>query len=404
MKKIFLSFVLLSLIAWASYLYYQKNNSGYYERVLDIEIIRGGKKVTPRLQDFMDDGKIAKSCITLSQGIEHSNFALIKYALEGGVDPNCKQSRDSLPVCMKTLLKDTTDLALMNYVASNGCDYSYENEEGENAFHIMSSSLNYRTLALYIDKLVRLGVDINHQNIFGDTPLMYSINNSGNAKHTEIFIKYGADLNYKNMDRSTALGIAITNDNSKVIDLLKSKGAQSYINGEAVNNALQLKVQNKRKQEFLEKQKKRQASWSKYMDYWTNFINAHNLDLSCSFRLMGGPRNGPQGITLNEQMNNTLSMPTGMDAFVFGGCPDWKYYHYLIIGKSGRIYSQDSNLIWYEPNSPIGSETSSFIVLPFDDEFQGSIQWYGSHKKVNNLKVEKASLELLKEYSLYVYK
>ncbi|GAA0810324.1 hypothetical protein GCM10009111_01010 [Colwellia asteriadis] len=412
MKKIILAFLLLAFIASASYSYYQKNTPEYFERVVDVELMRGGKEVTPTLQEYLDDEKIAKNCSTLKQAVDKNNLGLVQYIADSELDVNCKVSKQALPVCMSTLKeKSVPPINLISYMASVGCDYHYENDQGENAFHLLyhfgslqpNSYLKSGALELYIARLLSFGVDINHANSNGETPLMYAILKSGDLKHIKAFIKNGADLNPKTIAGNTALGLAIKNDMPDAIDLLRSEGAKGYINGNVVDEAFLLALENKREQNILEKRQKRQALWSRNISYWKDFINAHNLDLSCTFRLKGGQTDGPGGIFFNEQMNNTLSMSKGIDAFVFGGCPDWKYYHYLVIGRSGRVKSQGTNLFWHDPNTAIGSENSSFIALPFDEDFQGEIHWYGSDTKVKRLQSEKENLAFLQKYSLHVY-
>ncbi|WP_165729555.1 ankyrin repeat domain-containing protein [Pseudoalteromonas sp. 31A1] len=408
MKVLFLRLILPLILVVASYSYYKKNNPEYYQRVLDEELRIGEEKITPRLQEFIDDEKVVLSCPSLKKAISYNNFTLVKYMVDSGVDVNCKNYNLDLPVCMMTLAnKESPNLKLISYLKNKGCNYSFENNEGENAFHILynlrsAENMGYRVLRLYIAKLVRLGVDINHQNNKGETPLMYSVLKSADPKNVTTFIKKGANTDLKTSSGSSALGLAISNRKTEIVTLLQAEGAKGYIDGEYIDEEMLQTLNRNRNKALLEKRKKRQLSWSNSVFHWKSYINAYKLDLTCSFRLMGGPGNGGEDIHTNEQMNSSVSMFSQTDAFVFGDCPDWKYYHYRIVSRTGKTYSQGHNLFWHESESPIGSKEALYIALPFDDEFEGTVKWYGSHEQVSDLDLEKAKLKLVKQYAIYV--
>ena len=80
-----------------------------------------------------------------------------------------------------------------------------------------------------------IGGDINYQDEYGKTFLMYACGN-GNLELASKLIDYGADVNYQDMYKSNALINSIVDDKNDICQLLIENGADvNIVNEYGVN-------------------------------------------------------------------------------------------------------------------------------------------------------------------------
>ncbi|OUM56733.1 hypothetical protein PIROE2DRAFT_49272, partial [Piromyces sp. E2] len=71
-------------------------------------------------------------------------------------------------------------------------------------------------------------VDVNKQNLLGNTPLHHACKNN-NKTIVRYLIEHGADINIKNYNLYTMLHYACENKNENLVKYLIEKGANIYI-------------------------------------------------------------------------------------------------------------------------------------------------------------------------------
>lgn len=76
----------------------------------------------------------------------------------------------------------------------------------------------------FIPEMIQSGLDINSQDLNGDTAIHKSIQN-GFLRSTEVLIEYGADIHIVNQRGQTALHIASENQFNIIAELLFKNGA-----------------------------------------------------------------------------------------------------------------------------------------------------------------------------------
>jgi hypothetical protein len=77
-----------------------------------------------------------------------------------------------------------------------------------------------------VERLVSMGVDINHQQEdMHFTPLMYAAFN-GNTETVKALLRHHPDLNHETPDGKTAIGQAMKNGHQDIVRLLQEAGAR----------------------------------------------------------------------------------------------------------------------------------------------------------------------------------
>ena len=99
-----------------------------------------------------------------------------------------------------------------------------KNINKQNLLMIAAFNGNIELVRFLLDK----GLDINLQDIYGQTALMFAIDNSDNIKMVRFLVENGANINLKDNNDKTAIIIAIENKYKEISDYLKESGLTTY--------------------------------------------------------------------------------------------------------------------------------------------------------------------------------
>ena len=375
----------------------------YYER-LAITVIESGNQ--DQIDTYIKSGDMPATERVLRIALRESNLQAIKYLVSKGVDltgkPDPKDASYSVfnPLFIEALQsKKNNNLDVIQYLFDSKVDFKFINTEGENLLQIMikpgyySGFIDVSILKPRIEKLVELGVDINHQDNYGNTPLMTIIDSEKSANIAKILIDNDAEVNIVDKNGNSALYKALDAGIKSNIDLLLQHDAKAYKDGKEVSTT---EIIAQRQKEI---EAKRDKEAPRVIQYWKDFIRAWNMtSLSCEFRTMGG--DGIEQIHTYED-DSRIHMYKHQDGFIFGGCSHANFYHYRIYDDNNNLHSEQKNLAWYGHRDPIYTETGKPASIWFEESFQGKVIWYYSDKKIDSWD-DTVQLPAIKEYSIYV--
>lgn len=185
------------------------------------------------------------------------------------VDPNEKNA-DLLQYYMLANRK-----MIQKYVVDKTKDVNIQNSLGENVLHVIADNerLNVDNKDI-IDELVKKGVDVNHKDMNGFTPL-HVASNVGNSKFIDTLSDYNVSLEAKNKYGQTPLHIAALADEADCFESLLKMGVnpnKKDIRGKTAfyyfeNDKHILKIKHVKDQKSeLEKAEKRSEIIKKYKD------------------------------------------------------------------------------------------------------------------------------------------
>ena len=151
--------------------------------------------------------------------IRNDDIKSVKNYIDSGYDLNIKNYNGYSPLiyaCDFYLTKIEIVKLLLNY----DVDVNKQDNFGRTALIYLSINNNTEIAKL----LLNAGADIDKQDNFGYTPLMYAAKND-NVEFIKLLINFGVDLNKQNNTGYTALIIAIDNNSNESIKILLDAGA-----------------------------------------------------------------------------------------------------------------------------------------------------------------------------------
>ncbi len=157
---------------------------------------------------------------TLSRGSQKAKYQLADWLIQHGADINIPQDSGQttgVTIVMRiTSSEDIPNLSDFNYLDKRNADFKAVDSDGRNALHYVRSwkfignehsDWNRKSIAL-VDQLVSHGVDVNHQDISGVTPLM-NASTSCSPGSINLLLSYGADPALKDKLGKSALDRAM---------------------------------------------------------------------------------------------------------------------------------------------------------------------------------------------------
>ena len=196
----------------------------------------------------------------------------VKYLLEQGEDPNCKDDQN-LTALYYAISSGT--LEIVHYLIECGAHVDQENISGDTPLH---RAVEFGTLEM-VKYLIKHGADVNHKNMYTITPLhraaksgslelvkcliQHSANvnqesiyrhtplrkavESGSLETVKYLIEHGADVNHKNIFSITPVG----SDSFEILKYLIKRGADEYLSNSMLSTPLDLPTK-KRSLEIVE--------------------------------------------------------------------------------------------------------------------------------------------------------
>lgn len=184
----------------------------------------------------------------LTIAINNRNISMVKMLLANGADSNFFSPESYSPLMAAVA---NSDLQTFHLLLNMGADANAENKLGRTCVYYMQSFNEQWTIWRSMIEALEETIDINHQDIngdtvlhinperyllykelkpnlnlqnkSGDTPLHNLVKKTTNPEMVKLFIKDGAKINIKNNTNQTALDIAKLNNNHKIIAVLENE-------------------------------------------------------------------------------------------------------------------------------------------------------------------------------------
>ncbi|PKL18093.1 MAG: hypothetical protein CVV49_07855 [Spirochaetae bacterium HGW-Spirochaetae-5] len=179
----------------------------------------------------------------------HDNYKISNLLIENGSNLNTRDRVGATPISIAVYggnyksfdlllkkgaeinIKDNNNFNLLNYLAlgkssvkfarileKNGITFDNITKNGDNSIILVAKHPIEKVE--YLKFLLSKGLNINHQNIFGNTALHEAVE-SGSSEIVAELLKNRAKINIKNKEGKTAEAIAIHNKDNKIIKLFK---------------------------------------------------------------------------------------------------------------------------------------------------------------------------------------
>lgn len=183
----------------------------------------------------------------LTIAINKKNINMVKMLIANGADVNYFSSDSQAPIITAV---SNADLQIFNLLINMGADVTYTNKLGKTCIYYMQAFQEQWTIWRAMLKELKGKIDINHQDIngdtvlhinperywlykelnpdlniqnhHGDTPLHILIRKSDNPDIIYSLIEDGADIIIKNIDNETAVDLAVKKGNQKIINILNN--------------------------------------------------------------------------------------------------------------------------------------------------------------------------------------
>lgn len=183
----------------------------------------------------------------LTTAINKKNINMVKMLIANGADVNYFASDSQAPLMIAV---GNADLQIFNLLINMGADVNHVNKLGKTCIYYMQAFQEQWTIWRAMVKELKGKININHQDIngdtvlhinperywlykelnpnlniqnnHGDTPLHILMRKSDNTDIILSLIKGGAKINIKNKSNETAVDIAVKKRNDKIIDLFNN--------------------------------------------------------------------------------------------------------------------------------------------------------------------------------------
>ncbi len=183
----------------------------------------------------------------LTIAINKKNINMVKMLIANGADVNYFASDSQAPLMIAV---SNADLQIFNLLINMGADVNHVNKLGKTCIYYMQAFQEQWTIWRAMVKALKGKININHQDIngdtvlhinperywlykelnpdlniqnnHGDTPLHILMRKSDNTDIILSLIKGGAKIDIQNNDNETALDIAVEKNNEKIINLMKN--------------------------------------------------------------------------------------------------------------------------------------------------------------------------------------
>jgi len=215
----------------------------------DYEAMEAIIKMGTDLNGFCELDGSYKGCTPLGIACANLDGKAVKILIDGGADVSYKNSegRTAISFCMAggmymgDIIKNKDAQKIIKSLFDAGIDKDGFVDDDSNTMlnYACKSTFGGELKPIIINELLKLGVEINTVNLFGETPLMHvckgDINTMENIQIS--MLEYGADVTAKDKNGNTVLHYAAMNSNNSgakiMADMLFEFGK---VDVNAVNN------------------------------------------------------------------------------------------------------------------------------------------------------------------------
>ncbi|CAH0549306.1 unnamed protein product [Brassicogethes aeneus] len=163
----------------------------------------------------------------LSLAAINGDLEIVKDLIENGAEINAQEINNFSPLKFAVNGNHTK---IAEFLINQGADVNLrDSKHYRTALHVAAASGNVKMANVLVSK----GADINAQDINGNSPLMFAVDNN-HTETAEFLINQGADVNLRDSKHyRTALHVAAASGNVKMANVLVSNGAD--INAQDIN-------------------------------------------------------------------------------------------------------------------------------------------------------------------------
>jgi ankyrin repeat protein len=160
------------------------------------------------------DRSVFKNIVMSLQGDESSIFFLHDFMKKIRNKNDEVKDRTLLGFCME----EGADPAIIRCLIDEGCDVNYKNNADMNLIYgvVNKNMLDTGRGLAYINLLLSHGVDANHRNVEGTTPLMLAVQRN-KKEYLDLFLQNGADPNEPDNKGNTAFYHAVVGQRDRVM-------------------------------------------------------------------------------------------------------------------------------------------------------------------------------------------
>lgn len=178
----------------------------------------------------------------LAWAVETQDPKLVRLLLTKGADTRTPNGNRFTPLIQACRYGNSE---IINALLDHEADPNSAIEDATSAFQLCAGSASTEDLA----RMVRQGANINAENNYGQTALMWSAN-FGKVKNLNYLINIGAAINHQTKEGYSPLFFAIKSHNLEVVKAAISQGADLFATTQDGTTAAQLAVYTKN-HEFL---------------------------------------------------------------------------------------------------------------------------------------------------------
>ncbi len=200
------------------------NNNNYKYQMTPLHVALENRRIDFKIIDLLinsgaDLNKEAKNGITpIFLALGKNKQDIINLLVKKGADINKKNALGNTP--LHSACKE--GLGGIDPLIKNGAELNVLNNKHETPLHVAVRSRKFDS----IKKLIKLKININAKNIYGETPLIILLKYNRYSRRkepdiAEILIKSGADINLKDNIGKTAIDYAKEKKRDKILRLLK---------------------------------------------------------------------------------------------------------------------------------------------------------------------------------------
>jgi len=167
------------------------------------------------------------------RAVAENDLTRVESLLRLGVDPNVKGVNNETALMIAS---QRGYIDIVNLLLEEGADVNEQMHNKVTALMLATADSHNPELARV---LLQAGAEVNHQDIYGYTPLIYT-SALGYIEMVKVLLEEGANVNAKNRDRMSALMFASDKGHEDIVKELLAAGAEVNARDRQGNTSLML--------------------------------------------------------------------------------------------------------------------------------------------------------------------